>query len=87
MRQVGAPEAAKVLAHRMASKVDLRHPRDVADLLDLLRRANASEAFHALLDRDPATHVTVEDPGEVWWLLYALHPMPLSFACSAGAAR
>ncbi len=47
-------------------------PGAVADLLDRLREAGASEQVTALLARDPAAHIPVDDPDAVASLLGAL---------------
>ena len=67
LREAGAGEQAAALAERAAAHIPLDHPAAVARLLDRLREAGAGEQVTALLRRDPAAHVSLDDPGAVEW--------------------
>ena len=75
LRKAGAHEQVTALADRAAAHVSLDDPYDVAVLLDGLRKAAAQEQVTALLRRDPAAHVSLDDPYpyHVGYLLDSLH--------------
>ena len=56
-----------------AAHANLRHPRAVGELLDMLRRRGLSEQAGALLARGPAACADLGDPAGVARLLSALH--------------
>jgi len=62
-------------------------PDAVADLLDRLREAGASEQVTALLARDPAGHVPLDDPDAVASLLGALREAEAQEQVTALLAR
>jgi uncharacterized protein YidB (DUF937 family) len=61
-----------ILAGRAVADIGLSDPYAVAFLLDRLREAGATGQITALLDRDPATHVSLDHPDAVRALLSAL---------------
>ena len=67
LREAGADEQVTALADRAAAHAPLDNPRDVAGLLGTLW--DSPEQVAALLRRDPAAHVAVDDPGGVARLL------------------
>ncbi|MGW4837868.1 hypothetical protein [Streptomyces globisporus] len=72
--EAGAHEQDVVLAERAVANVTLDDPLAVAQLLKALREARAEKQVRVLLNRDPATHVTLDDPDPfaVPWLLKVL---------------
>jgi hypothetical protein len=59
----------KVAERLQADAPNMRRPA----LLDVLHNVGATGQVTVLLDRDPAAHVSVDDPGAVAALLDALH--------------
>ena len=59
------------LANRVVANANLHDPADVARLLGVLgtRELEATGQVATLLARDPAAHVSLDDPGAVAWLL------------------
>lgn len=71
MVRVGARGQAQALAARAAVHADLAAPEPVARLLRTLRRLDVPAA--AVLERDPAAHAAVTEPGAVAALITALY--------------
>lgn len=67
-----AGDAASALAARAASEVSLSHPRHVAEVVGALVTIGADDALDALLNREPESHISVDDTGGVTELLEAL---------------
>jgi hypothetical protein len=65
LKEVRAEEQAAELARRAALHVQTRHPGKVARLLYEFGQAGAEEAVDILLARDPASGVSIDDPGDV----------------------
>jgi hypothetical protein len=61
--EAGADGQVAALAHRAAAQASLDEPYKVAGLLGALRAAGATGQIATLLDRDPAAHVSLDDPG------------------------
>ncbi|MGW0615421.1 hypothetical protein [Streptomyces sp. NPDC002788] len=59
----------------------------MADLLESLRQAAEDEQIAALLARDPATHVTLDDPHALGSLLYRLREVGADEQTAALTAR
>ncbi|MFC4054129.1 hypothetical protein ACFOY4_30930 [Actinomadura syzygii] len=75
LEAVGGHQQLGVLAERVtrhAASMPLQDPREIASLLEDLDRAQASAQTAVLLARDPATHVSLEDPAAVARLLARL---------------
>ncbi|MFF7717739.1 hypothetical protein [Streptomyces sp. NPDC007988] len=75
LRQAQAGDHVTELAQRAAMNVVLDNPSSLSRLLKELRWAGAKVKKHvtALLARDPATHVALDEPGGVAGLLHWLH--------------
>ena len=61
LKEVGAEEQVASLADRIAIDAPLHSIRDVAALMSALRAAGAREQLTMLINRDPATHVLIDD--------------------------
>jgi hypothetical protein len=68
LREVGAYRQAAALARRAAADMSLHYPTEVAWFLKSLREASRDELIAVLLARDPAAHVTLDDPAAVFSL-------------------
>jgi len=64
LHNAGASEMLRVLSAQAVADVPIDDPEAVAGLLEELRGAGSAEAIQALLDRDPAAQVSVDDPWE-----------------------
>ena len=67
--------------------LDLRHTADVARLLDSLRKTSAQDQVTALLARDPAAHVSLDDPEASLSLLDSLREAGAQHQVTALADR
>jgi uncharacterized protein YidB (DUF937 family) len=72
MRTHEASYAARELARRFVAQARLEDPKGVANLLQALRQAGASDAVRTLLARDPCAHARLDDPQGVATLLREL---------------
>jgi len=85
MKQVGADEAAQVLAGRAATDTPLTTPNIVGDLLEAMKALGADAAIQVLIDR--TANYTPDDPFLYSWFLGALHRSGAGEAVSALAER
>jgi hypothetical protein len=87
LHEVGATEAAAVLANRAAAEIPLRGPWDISLLLDALHEAGSDSAIGTLLARQPAHHVSVDEAWQIPHLLDALRKAGAGEAADALASR
>jgi hypothetical protein len=69
LSKIGTGGQVSPLATRAAARASLVNPAHVSKLLRALREAKAYGQVTTLLDRDPAAHVSLDDPRSVTWLL------------------
>ncbi|KUN58924.1 hypothetical protein AQJ46_42385 [Streptomyces canus] len=69
LRAAGAHQVAAALARRAVADCTLDNPVAVSRLLKELREAGAEDETVVLLGRDPASHVAVDYPYNVHWLV------------------
>ncbi|WP_411153055.1 hypothetical protein [Streptomyces sp. A30] len=72
LRAAGAHQVAAALARRAVADCTLDNPVAVSRLLKELREAGAEDETVVLLGRDPASHVAVDYPYNVHWLVEEL---------------
>ncbi|MET9438998.1 hypothetical protein [Streptomyces sp. NPDC006551] len=87
LRAAGADPAVESLATRAVTQADITDSLTVAWLLQALREAGASQAVTALLNRDPATHTDLTNPGNVEQLLRELQRVDADQAAERVANR
>jgi uncharacterized protein YidB (DUF937 family) len=72
LRAAGAQDQASALADRAATQASLDRPGDISALVDKLREMGNRDQLRALLARDPAARVTLDDLEQVALLLGSL---------------
>jgi hypothetical protein len=87
IRDAGQQKAAATLMARAIASVDLGDPSKVAGLLRQMREAAAEDLVAALLDRHPADHAALDDPGSVARLFYELQTTGAHLAATGLAVK